>query len=505
VGIPAVPGLAPEAAAGRRGLTAGATSRSARAAVGAALALTLLGAALRFGTLDVQSIWLDESATLILVRRTFGGMLSHLASSESTPPLYYVLVWLWSKVFGAGPVAIRAFSALAGTLTIPVLFACGRQISARAGLWAGTLTVVNPAMYYYSQEARCYALLILFSAGALLAWQRALGAPTTRRLAVWGLLSALALLTHYFAVFLFIPEAVLLARRHGWRPVAPAVGGVVLVGLALAPLAIRERSDGKASWIEAASLASRAAESAKGLLIGLYGPVEYLTAGVAGLLAAAAVWIVFARGSERERRAGAGLAAIAATALAIPLVLAVTHVLDIYDGRNVIATWVVLATLTAIGLGAGRAPRLGPALGVGLCAVSVAVIAGTNAVAGYQRDDWRAVARALPATSPGAVIVGDRLFSAPLSIYAGPLHPTGAAALTTDEVSVVALRTRRTGRAPTPAVVPHTPPPGFRLAALHNSEASAVATFVAPRPTTISAARLRALSGAGETEVARRG
>ena len=32
------------------------------------LTLTLLAAAMRFGTLNVQSIWLDESATMILVR-----------------------------------------------------------------------------------------------------------------------------------------------------------------------------------------------------------------------------------------------------------------------------------------------------------------------------------------------------------------------------------------------------------------------------------------------------
>ena len=221
------------------------------------LALTIFGGALRFGTLDVQSIWLDESATLLLVHRGLSGMLSHLGASESTPPLYYVAVWAWTKVFGSGPIGFRSFSALVGTITIPLLYLCGRQISTRVGLWAAALAAVNPAMYYYSQEARCYALLIMLSAAALLCWQRALEQPDGRRLWLWALMSALAVLTHYFAAFLFLPEAVILARRIGWRRAAPATGAVVLVGLALLPLAVRQRSDGKASWIEGASLANR--------------------------------------------------------------------------------------------------------------------------------------------------------------------------------------------------------------------------------------------------------
>jgi hypothetical protein len=44
--------------------------------------LTAVGAALRFATLDVQSIWGDESITIALVHRSFSSMISHLSSSE---------------------------------------------------------------------------------------------------------------------------------------------------------------------------------------------------------------------------------------------------------------------------------------------------------------------------------------------------------------------------------------------------------------------------------------
>ncbi len=455
------------------------------------IALTLAAAALRFGTLDVQSLWLDESATILLVRRGLWGMLSHLSASESAPPLYYVLVWGWTKVFGASAVGLRSLSALAGTLTVPVLYLAGRRISTRVGLWAAALAAVNPAMYYYSQEARAYALLILFSAAALVLWQRALQAPERRNLWLWAGMSMLAVLTHYFAAFLFVPEAILLARRLGWRRALAPTGAVALVGLALAPLALAQRADGKTDWIEAASLLSRVAESAKQFLVGLYGPLEILTAVAAGLLAIGAIGLLLEAGEERERRAARDVAIVAIVAIALPLALALAHLLDVFDGRNVIAAWTPWAVLIAAGLGVARAPRAGALLGVGLCAISLAVIVGIDTVPAYQRDDWRGAARALPAPTAGRVIVSQPNASVPLSIYLPKLRLLTGRSVATRELDFVALRTRRTGRSPLPPVVPTQPPPGFRLVGVRRTKAYAVSSFRAPRVTTVPALTLR--------------
>jgi mannosyltransferase len=483
------------------------------------LALTVFAAVLRFATLDVQSLWLDESATMILVHRGLFGMLSHLSSSESAPPLYYVLVWAWTKLFGAGALGFRSLSAVAGTLTVPVLYAAGRRVSPRVGLWAAALAAVNPAMYYYSQEARCYALLILFGAVAFVAWQRALEAPSRRRLALWAGISILALLTHYFAAFLFIAEAFVLVRRLGLRPVAAPAGAVVLVGLALLPLAVSQREGGrKAGWIEAASLPSRAGETAKLFLVGVYGPLEILSALLAGLFSIGALALLLRCADERALRAARNAAVVAALAIAFPLLGAVSGVLDVFDGRNAIAVWVPWALLLAIGLGAGRARLAGALLGAGLCAVSVAVIAGINAVPAYQRDDWRGAARALSAmpAAPGAsamsatpvtpatgrVVVGEANAVLPLSIYLPDLRPAGGSTLSTRELDFLALRSRGAGGgAPLPAVVPTRPPPGFRLAGVRRTETYALSRFIAPRPLAVPIELLRRESGDPSAEV----
>jgi mannosyltransferase len=465
------------------------------------LGLTALAAVLRFATLNVQSIWLDESATIILVHRGFWGMLSHLSASESAPPLYYMLVWAWTKIFGAGPLGFRSLSALIGTLTIPVMYMAGRRVSPRVGVWAAALAVVNPAMYYYSQEARAYGLLILFSAAAFVLWQRALQTPDRRSLSLWAGMSSLAVLTHYFAAFLFVPEAFILARRLGWRRVRIPIGTVALVGVALLPLALAERADGKASWIEAESLTSRLAEAVKQFAVGLYAPLEIPGGVLVVLLAAGAVVLLWRRGEPRELRIERDVAIVAISAIGLPLVLAVTHLVDVFDGRNVIATWVPLAVLVAGGVGVARAGRAGPLLGVGLCAISLAVIVAINVTPVYQRDNWRGIANTLSKPATSRVVVGEEFASLPLSVYLGPFQGSSGVSVTTGELDFVALRIRRSARSPLPPVVPLNPPSGFRLAGVHRTETFAVSRFVAPRPTTIRLRVLRRMFGEPKAEV----
>ncbi len=431
---------------------------------------------------------------MILVRRGFGGMLSHLSSSESAPPLYYVLAWAWTKLFGTGPLGFRTLSALAGTLTVPVLYFAGRRISTRAGLWAAALACVSPAMLYYSQEARAYALLILFAAAAFVLWQRAWEEPSAGRLAAWSGISILAVLTHYFAAFLFIPEALLLARRLPWRRMLAPAGAVVLVGVALAPLAAAQRADGKTNWIESASLASRIAESAKQFLVGLYGPLQLPAAALSGGLALGALALLVARGEALERSRARVVALVAAVAVALPLVVAVAHVLDVFDGRNIIAAWAPCAVLIAAGLGIARAGRSGALLGAGLLVISLAVNVATLALPAYQRDDWRGVARALPPVRTQRVIVGPENTELPLSIYLPRLRAMQGAIVTTAELDFVALRKRRTVQAPRAPVVPELAPPGFRLVSVRRSAAFAVARFTAPRPLRVRVALLRRLA-----------
>jgi mannosyltransferase len=77
--------------------------------------IVLLGALLRFATLDLQSYPYDEAITVgRVLHSSFFSTLSAVPHSESTPPLYYLIAWIWSRPFGTGEVWMRSLSALAG-------------------------------------------------------------------------------------------------------------------------------------------------------------------------------------------------------------------------------------------------------------------------------------------------------------------------------------------------------------------------------------------------------
>src|SRR3954452_187353 len=115
----------------------------------------------------------------------------------------------------------------------------GWSLRGRAGLVAALLVAVNPLLVWYSQEARAYSLFVLATALSFWLFARAHARPTMQRLVAWGLVSALALCTHYFAVFVVAAEALLLLamRRAPLRRRLAGVGIVVAAAGALAGLA----------------------------------------------------------------------------------------------------------------------------------------------------------------------------------------------------------------------------------------------------------------------------
>src|SRR4051794_21167316 len=287
--------------------------------------ITLAGALLRFLTLDAQSYWLDEAATVNLMHKGFGDMLAGVSGGESTPPLYYILAWAWAKLFGTGEVGLRSLSALFGTATIPLAFALGRQVAGRrTGLIAAALCAFNPLLVWYSQEARSYALMVLLTGLTLLALIRVLEQPAGRRLAVWALVAIAALATHYYAGFLVGAEAIwLLLRTEARGRAAIAVGVVALAAAALLPLALHQRSTGAAAFISQSSIARRLAQIPKQFVLGYAGPAQVVAIILAALVLAYALFRLVATAPGRERARGIVFAGLGVATIGAPLVLAI--------------------------------------------------------------------------------------------------------------------------------------------------------------------------------------
>jgi mannosyltransferase len=431
--------------------------RTAKGTVALPLAvLTVIAAALRFSTLDLQSYWLDETFTAIFTGRDLDGLLSGVADAESTPPLYYLLAWVWAWVFGTGEVGLRSLSALLGTATVPAAYLAGSALlSRRAGLIAAAMVAVSPLMVWYSQEARAYALLALLGAVCLWLFVRALDDPQRRQLLAWGLVAALAVLTHYYALFLVGPMAIwLLVRAGPTRWVVAAVAAPVVVAGALTPLALAQHGHGGASAVSAEPLAERVEATARKFLTGEYGgPVGGLTH-LAALLVLAAVLLLIARGTPALRRRAAIAAGLGAFAVVAPLIAALAGV-DYFTSRYPLAAWLPLALVCAAGM--ATRGRLGPLLAVLLCGLLLAISVAVSLDPELQRDDWRSMAEALePQQEARAIVVAPYPGFVPLDFYlpGASRLPGGGTALR--EVAVLSVTRDPNG------VRVRAPAPGFR-------------------------------------------
>jgi mannosyltransferase len=424
-------------------------------------AIVVLGAALRFSTLGVQSYHHDEIITVARVLPgSFLHMLRRVKESESNPPLYYVAAWVWSKLFGTGEVGLRSLSALLGTATIPVAFLAGREaLGERTGLVAAALAAVNPMLIWYSQEARSYAMLVFFAALSLYFFLRVLRSGGNRGLLAWALASAAALCSHYFAGFAVGIEAVWLLATlpERRRAVALAIALPALVGAALVPLLLSQINGTHLGWIAGMPLSGRLLEAGASFLAGETGnvigqPPRQGYAIVPALLVALAVLLALRRGSEEERRralpplvVGSGVVVIAT--------LAALAGKDYLIERNLLPALVPLIVVVALALTVHGAGWRGPALAALLCAYWVAFAVHVALTPDLQRPDFRGVAQALGPPRGPREIVGWELGATAIRFYLPDRSERVFGRIRVDEIDVAA---KHGGRRLASAM-----PPGF--------------------------------------------
>ena len=396
--------------------------------------ITLAAAALRFASIDAQSLDHDETVTAARVLGHGFGRSMHVAfNGERSPPLYYVVAWIWSQAFGLGAIALRSLSVICGILTVIAAYLAGRELaSRRAGLIAALLVAVNPYLIWYSQEARSYGMFAMWAAFGLYFFARALRRGDRASFAGWAAISALALATHYFAAFIIAPEAaLLLARRPSRRRALAATAALAAVGAALLPLALNQEGSGRTNGFtqfpvlqraETALIKYSTAEGSApqgGITSTTPGQRELaFVAALIGVLAAA----LAIRAPPPERRGALRAAAVAATAFGAPIVLALAG-LDFVDPRNTMAVIVPALVVVAIGLASVRARWVAVLGAVAIVVTGAIALRSVATTPALQRHNWRAGAAALPDHTGASLYVVPADGRAPLQYYRGRSLP----------------------------------------------------------------------------------
>jgi len=203
-----------------------------------------VAALLRFGGLDNQSLWNDELHTWEAVHReSLSEVFQKGIRVEVHPPLYFIFMYYWQKYVGDTETLLRLPSAVAGVLAVFAIYLVGRRLySDREGLIAAALTAVMHCPIRYSQEARPYAMLLLFSLLATYYWLSVAGSlsegkrPKTWETVAFIVAAVLTSYTHYFGLYyvglLGVAGSLMMVLKRRWFQ------GLVYFPLVYVPVAL---------------------------------------------------------------------------------------------------------------------------------------------------------------------------------------------------------------------------------------------------------------------------
>jgi 4-amino-4-deoxy-L-arabinose transferase-like glycosyltransferase len=192
--------------------------------------LSVIALGLRLWNLD-SDLWHDEVGTLLnFVRPPLGEIVTSFPN-QNQHLLYSILAWVSVETFGESAWAIRLPAVLFGVASLWALFLLGRRIvGATEALLACALMTFSYHHVWFSQNARGYTGLLLFTLLGTWLWLEAISRGELRWWVLYALAVILGLLTHLTMAFVVAAQVMLylfqLVRdagrsevRVGWKPV----------------------------------------------------------------------------------------------------------------------------------------------------------------------------------------------------------------------------------------------------------------------------------------------
>jgi mannosyltransferase len=387
----------------------------------AVVVLTALALIPRVSSLS-RSLFTDEAFSLALAQRDFGHMIA-LFGFEANGTPYPIVLWPLIRILGPGEAVLRAPAVIAGTASVPALWWAARRFtSPAAAVLAAALLAVNPMAVWYSQVARPYAFVMLFTCLAFGALPRALDGGRRR---TWvGYVGSMALLAYceVLAAPLLLPAHALIAWRSGREGFRRWLWSLTALLVCVTPLivaAVIARGRRNALyWLPKPDrgLVSQALQEFTGGFSGVTA-VRWATLLGGAVLVAAAAWSLRRSRSSEER----GALAVAAAWGVLPgvLLLAVSFVRPLFWPRYVILALPGLCLLVAIAavlLWRTRRGRL--AVFACLAVIAVAAVVGDARQRTTVQEEWSAPAAWLRAErAEGQPLILDSMITLPALGY----------------------------------------------------------------------------------------
>lgn len=185
-----------------------------------------------------QSLWLDEAITANVVQTySYTEILRHFSWADFHPPLHYWVERAWGSVLGFSEASLRFPSVLASLIAGYAVYRSGTLLkNETVGLWSAAFFLFNPLMLYYSQEARMYALAVLWIALNFWCWLELKKRFTGKWAVLFALTLGLSFATFYGSAFYVGALGMYALFKREWKLVGLVVLSFSAIFLLLLPL-----------------------------------------------------------------------------------------------------------------------------------------------------------------------------------------------------------------------------------------------------------------------------
>ncbi|QEC46380.1 hypothetical protein FSW04_01485 [Baekduia soli] len=208
-------------------------------------------------------LWIDEGISFGVAHHPLWAIPGVLRQ-DGAPPLFYMLLHVWTAVLGSTVRSGHVLSLLFAVLAIPAAFwATGGVFGRRAGVFAAVLVALDPFAATYAIEVRMYSMLLLMGLLATGAFLRAFVVAPGHRGWALGVAGALAavMYTHNWGLF-YVAAAGLVwlclvaasgrpLRRQLMISGAIGFGGALVLFLPWLPIVVVQAQHTGAPWSHA--------------------------------------------------------------------------------------------------------------------------------------------------------------------------------------------------------------------------------------------------------------
>lgn len=170
--------------------------------------ILILSFSLRVFLLDFESLWLDEGSSIRFAKLGVAEIFKS-TQTDAHPPLYYLLLHFWIKIFGDSDFSIRFPSVIFGFLAVLAVYKfCFEFWSKEVALMSSPLMGISTFQVFYSQEARMYSLLCLLSILSFFYFMKILKEGRFKFYILYSVVNVFLVYTHLYSFFVLFAHMV---------------------------------------------------------------------------------------------------------------------------------------------------------------------------------------------------------------------------------------------------------------------------------------------------------